>query len=161
MTTSILFSKTKSPISRFIRWITKSEASHCAFLYYDGDFQCMMVMEADWYGFGLIPFTRWRAANTVIDSFPMELDEGLRYVAREYIGSLYDYGGAIGTMFVRFLRFLGRKVKNPLHASRSVFCSEAAVIAMQKQGIAGADLLDPAATTPGDLLNFLRWHTLS
>lgn len=162
-TTSILFSvpRKKSAVSDLICKLTKSEASHCAFMYYDGDFECLMVMEADWYGFGLLPFTRWNERNRVVEAFPLQLDTGLRYVAREYLGVAYDYGGALGVLFVRLGRFLKRKIKNPFHSTKAVICSEVAVVALQKQGFPEAETLDPPATTPGDLLGFLRWRTRS
>lgn len=160
-TSAILFSvpQGSSIVSEIIRRLTNSEASHCAFLYYDAFFKCMMVMEADWYGFGLLPFARWSERNKVVASFYMPLDEGLRHVAQAYLGTGYDYGGAVATIFYRILKLLKHKVASPLYASKAVFCSEAAVLALQKQNYPGIEVLVPSATTPGDLLDFLRWHT--
>jgi hypothetical protein len=133
-------------------------ASHAFFIYHDVDWSADMVMEAHEVGFRLIPLAHFEKKNEIVASFvpKASLESGLREVALTYLGTHYDFGGLIGSAFLLLGRWLKRKWHNPLQDARSVFCSEAVVIAMQKSKYPGADGLEARDTTPQDLLNFFE-----
>lgn len=136
MTTRIGFSTPKrfNPVSWLVRTITGSKVSHAFFVYHDVDFDMDMVMEAHELGFRLTPFERFKKKNQIVGLYvpKQSVDVGLKYVAQQYLGTVYDYGGLIGEFVVMLGRWLKRKWKNPLRGSKNVFCSEAICIAMQK-----------------------------
>jgi hypothetical protein len=72
------------------------------------------------------------------------------------LGQPYDYLGLLGMAWVMFWRWLGHKVRNPLASAHAMFCSERGTRILQDSNYPGADKLDPAATTPEDLLDFLE-----
>lgn len=155
--TDIVFSCPRRPnlISRVISVVTKSPASHCAFSYWDNDFECEMILEADFLGFVIIPRDKWDLRNrTIATAEGLDIDSGLSEVARKFLGTRYDYAGAIGTLFSIVGRLIKVRLSNPLHDARAVFCSEAAVLALQHVRFPKSDMLIAADTTPADLLRF-------
>jgi hypothetical protein len=158
MTTRIGFSTPKkfNPISWLVRKISGSTASHAFFIYSDKDWQADMVMEAHELGFRLIPLAHFEKKNEIVASFvpKQTIDDGVRFVALEYLGTVYDFGGLFGGALLMLGRWLKRKWHNPWDSSHAVFCSEAVVIAMQKTNYPGAGLLVARDTTPQDLLQF-------
>lgn len=149
--------RTKSIFSRLIRWFTGSSVSHAWLVYDDAFFGEDMVIEATEVGFRLIPLANFKAeGNDVVAVVEPKspLDVGLR-AARTWIGESYDFGGLLGASVVILGRWLKRKWRNPLDSPRSMFCSEAVVMVLQASSYPGAEKLDPSATTPQDLLNFL------
>jgi hypothetical protein len=158
-TTLIGFSTPRSfnPVSWLVRNFTKSEASHCFFLYWDDDFECDMVIEAHELGFRLITWKRFVKKNRIVALVEPahSLDTGFAKLG-EWVGSVYDFGGLIGQSVVLFGRFLSRKWRNPLKSSRSMFCSESVARCMQWAGHPDAQKFPPEETTPQDLLTFYR-----
>ncbi|MBN1206247.1 MAG: hypothetical protein JXB05_15125 [Myxococcaceae bacterium] len=158
-TTLIGFSTPRSfnPVSLLVRRFTRSECSHCFFLYWDDDFECDMVLEAHELGFRLITWQRFVRKNRIIalvePAHP--LDSGFLRLG-EWVGSAYDFGGLIGQAFVQFGRFLQRKWRNPFRSSRSMFCSESIARCMQWAEHPDARHFSPKETAPQDLLVFYR-----
>lgn len=159
MTTRIGFSTPEkfNPVSWLVRKITGSTASHAFFIYYDQDWDVDMVMEAHEVGFRILPLDHFEKKNKLVVTFTPKtsIDEGLKFVALEYLGTMYDYGGLFGGIFTMLGKWLKRKWHNPLQNSHSVFCSEAVVIALQKSKYTGSETLVAQDTTPQDLLEFL------
>jgi hypothetical protein len=148
--------RTRNLMSRAIRWLTGSKASHAWLLVEDTFFGIDMVMEATEVGFRLIPFDNFKAEGNDIVALleaPYPLDEGVHAAAR-WIGERYDFAGLLGSAFVLLGRWLRKKWRNPMASSRSMFCSEAVVRVMQAAGYPGSESFDPEATTPQDLLDF-------
>lgn len=156
--TRIGFSTPKrcNPVSWLVRRFTNSECSHTFFLYRDLDWEADMVLEAHEMGFRLLTLAHFEKKNEVVASFKPRagIEDGLKHVAREYLGVSYDFGGLLGSIVVMFGRWLKRKWHNPLHSPASVFCSEVVVIALQKSGYPGSEKMVPHDTTPQDLLEF-------
>jgi len=149
---------TKSILSRIIRWFTKSKASHAWLLITDSFFGVEMVMEATETGFRLIPFENFKAEGNdiiaIIDpAYP--LDVGVHQAVR-WLGEGYDFAGLFGSAFVMLGRWFKRKWRNPWDRPHSMFCSEAVVRILQASQYPGSEKFDPAATTPQDLLDFLK-----
>lgn len=147
-----------NPVSWLVRKLTGSTASHAFFIYHDLDWDEDWVMEAHELGFRDEPLRLFEKKNEIVASFvpKQSIAVGMRYVAKNYIGTAYDFGGLLGSAFLLLGRWLKRKWHNPLNSSKSVFCSEAVVIALQKSDYPGADGLVAYDTTPQDLLNFFK-----
>ena len=145
-----------NPISSLVRRLCKSEVSHAVFVYADADWGVDMVMEAADSGFRIMPLERFEETNTIVAMVEpkQSIEVGLKFVALEYLGTAYDFGGLIGGALVMLGRWLKRKWNNPLENSKALFCSEAVVVALQKSAYPGADALDAKTTTPQDLLTF-------
>lgn len=146
----------KNLISRIIRWFSKSQTSH-AWLLLEGSFLGMdMVLQATEGGFQLTPYETFKSGNDVVCLIEpvCPLDEGVRKAA-DWLGGNYDYFGLIGSAVVLIGRWFKRKWKNPLNAPHAMFCSEAVVYVLQAANYPGAAALDPSATTPQDLMDFL------
>lgn len=125
-------------------------------LYFDDDFKRDMVIEANGSGFNVIPFSLFQRKNTVVCVHDLQrpLNQGLATLS-EWIGTRYDGLGMIGMGWVILGQWLRRRWSNPLGASKSLFCSEAIVRALQSDGFPGAKALDPEACSPADLMVFL------
>ena len=151
------FSTTDAPISRIIRWVTQSRASHCFFLYASEDLGKDVVMEAATEGFRVMPWDVFRKRNRVIQvvtpapTYP--LVPAVRKIA-EHLGSAYDFGGLAGAGAVVAAKRGGFRIKNATASSHSLFCSEAVVRALQLAGYPGTEKMDPEGTTPEDLRLF-------
>jgi len=147
-----------NPVSWLVRKFTGSVASHAFFIFLDEDYDVDVVMEAHELGFRDGMLARFEKKNEIVATFSPKSDitKGIVYVAKEYLGTGYDFGGLIGSSLMLFGRWLKRKWHNPLASAHAVFCSEAVVIALQKSNYVGADGLVAQDTTPQDLLNFFK-----
>ena len=146
----------KNPLSRLIRYCTGSKASHAWLLVEDTFFGLEMVMEATETGFRLVPYANFKAEGNDIVAVlepPYSLDLGVHEAAR-WLGRRYDFAGLLGSFFVILGRWLRRKWRNPLASPRAMFCSEAVVEVLQAAKYPDSSALDPASTTPQDLLDF-------
>lgn len=160
------FSTTNKLLSRIIRKLTRSRASHAFLVYRDVDFGRDMVMEAVGHGFRLVPYDGFQRRNTIVAEITpaYSIEQGLRR-AVDWLGANYDKGGLVGMAYLlvlRWLRLRSRSVrlKNPLAASRALFCSEAVARACAWSKYPGFDL-DPESTTPQDLLDFFTAEAFS
>jgi hypothetical protein len=135
MTTLIGFSTPRkfNPVSWLVKVFTGSKASHAFFVYLDTDFDMEMVMEAHELGFRLTPFEHFKTRNKLVGLYkPIKpIDVGMKYVAKRYLGTAYDFKGLFGGIIVQLGRWLKRKWRNPMRGAKNVVCSEAIVISMQ------------------------------
>lgn len=148
-------------LSATIRIFTGSKVSHTWLLVEDEPFFGIpMVMEATEVGFRYIPFETFKSKNDVVEVLTPThpLDKGV-HVANAWLGDSYDFLGLLMSFFVVVGHWVKRKVKNPVHSSRSMFCSEAVVRVLQASDYPGVADLDPSSTTPQDLLSLLKAST--
>jgi len=151
------FSTSKTnPLSGLIRWVTKSQYSHCFLIVEDAFFGVDMALEADQYGFRLVPLEQFAKQHDIrlVVSPVVPIDDGVKKAAT-WLGESYDFTGLFGMVFVMLARCLGRKWRNPLRAAHTMFCSEAIVYVLQAANYPGAAELEPADTSPEDLAEFL------
>ena len=145
-------------ISWVIRKFTRSECSHALFLYWDANLNMRMIMEAQPTGFQLTPYSVFEKNNKLISVIRPKHDitDGLIKVANEYLGTRYDYLGALGMAWVEIGSFIKRKWRNPFVDSKHVFCSEAVVRAIKASpGYKNLDI-NPDETGPQELLELMR-----
>lgn len=158
MNVKIGFSTSSWWVSRLIRWCTRAAVSHAFLLIDDVPGMPPLVCEAEWCGWKLST----RAALTKGGTRIVKLVEPKTPLTDAFIASLawldekYDYTGLLGMAWVSFGRWFGKKWRNPLRSSRSLFCSEGVVYVLRDAGYPGADALDPQSVSPDDLLQFLK-----
>jgi hypothetical protein len=152
------FSTSSWWVSRVIRFFTRATVSH-AFLLIEGvPGMPPLVCEAEWCGWKLST----EAALTRGTTHIVKVVEPKISLTEAFLGSLawldeqYDYVGLLGMAWVSVGRWLGKKWRNPLRSSSSMFCSEAVVYVLQRAGYPGAGALDPQSISPEDLLQFLE-----
>ena len=149
---NICFSTQKSWLSRLIRFVTRSDMSHALVTYKDETLGKVMVMEAQWRGFVIVPWTRWRQKNRLVARFSLrvpEVDqaEALRKLAGR-LGEEYDTLGLFGFA----LRRWRKRSRNVFASSKKLYCSEACAELVRDSGIA---IGDPESFEPQDLFEFL------
>lgn len=153
------FSTTNAPLSRLIRWLTKSAVSHTWLVYYDEDFGQDMVLEATLTGVRLVPYDVFKRHNklvTEVRPVTVPLQAGLAEVGR-WLGAHYDFGGLLGMAVVLLGRSLKRRWRNPLRSSRAMFCSELVAVALKASKYPGTDSWVPSQVDPDTLYK----HVLS
>jgi hypothetical protein len=155
---SIGFSKERGFLSWLIRKVTKAPCSH-AFLILREDltvFGKEMVIEASAFGVRMTSRERFTQRNTIVGVWggPPSLNVGVKE-AGAWLGEVYDYTGLFGMVLVLFGRWLKKKWANPIHAAHSMFCSELVAWVLKDSGYPGAEMLEPANCSPGDLYQFL------
>lgn len=138
-----------------IRLFTRAKVSH-TFLLLEGDATFGdVVIEAAWCGWRLSTrdaITRGTTRIVALLDPPVPLDGALRTALR-WLDEPYNYTGLLGMAWVSVGRWLGKKWRNPLRNSRSMFCSEAVTYVLQAAGW-GSDW-DPQSTSPEDLYEAL------
>lgn len=122
---NIAFSTTNSWLSRAIRWVTRSKASHSIITFRDETLDKIFVMEANGRGFMLVPWSKWSKSNTLIARYSIDIEpalqiESLRSLAG-MLGAEYDYMSLIALVLRRFTS----RMQNPLDSSKKLICSEA------------------------------------
>lgn len=146
----------KNLLSRVIRWFTKSKVSHC-FIVFEA-FGHKWILESGIKGVVILPLDKFDGEIRALVDIPELTPEALGNVMEDDLGRDYDFTGLAGMAINYIGRWFKAKWKNPLNASRSMFCSEFVVKALAESKFPGADQLDAADTSPQDLLDFLTEH---
>lgn len=145
-----------NPISRIVRAVTGSDASHVWLVVSLFGVRC--VVEAGDFGFfPSMTFDRFRKKNQVVDFFPIrhDLRAGLHWAANHF-GEKYDYGGLIGMAPVMLGRFFHRRWRNPFGSRNALFCSEAISEIFKRSRVPGFQKFVPEETTPEQIRTVLR-----
>jgi len=121
----ICFSTSRDPRAALVRWFTGSRFSHAFLTYHCGTLGQEMVMEATLKGFNVIPWSRWKRTNRLIDryalvSLPEEKRKALQELSTK-LGQDYDMQGALAF----FWRSLGIRLSFLRPSRRRLFCSKA------------------------------------
>lgn len=146
----------KNPLSRIIRWFTKSQVSHCFIIF--RMFGKDWILESGAKGVVVLPMSKLGGVMKAAVAIPELAPDDLGKVMENDLGDNYDYGGLFGMAVHIIGRWFKTKWRNPWNDSRAMFCSEFVVQALQQCKFQGADQLEAANTTPQDLLDFLTEH---
>jgi hypothetical protein len=149
------FSTSEHFISRLIRKLTRSKASHTFFIFYDETLAETMVMDAHFGGYRTLPLHNF-GGKIIADIELKQCGEEAVKAAAQWLGAGYDTKALIGGLKVVIGRWFKRKWKNPWNDARKLMCSEAVTKALIAANYPGADKLTPEDTTPQDLLDFLQ-----
>lgn len=146
---AICFSYSNAPLSRFIRWITKSKYSHTYVRYYHPLFECDLILEAELHGITEKVYEKVPDSVELLPPEGVDLTPGLEILG-ETLGRAYDFGSLVGRLWVYAWRWLGRKVRNPLRNPRRDVCVENVLrmVAMVEPRFGG---FDPEVETPQSL----------
>lgn len=154
------FSASKSLVSRLIRRVTGAPVSHAFVVYWSLDYACYMVMEMVGRGLSERPWHEYLAdKSTAVHSvFRPVVDVSAAFPAtKTWLADAYNYEGLFGMLAVLFGQLLRRKLKNPLHSPKSMFCSEMCARLLIAAKYPGSVLLNPPDdVTPGFLYQLLR-----
>ena len=150
MSITIGFSSSSGIISKIIKWFTKGRVSHAYATYFSNTLQNMFVIEATFWGYRLIPYSKWKKYNNSVGEFECKRDltDGLRYVS-QWLGGTYDFWSAFG---LGAKRWFGKWYRNPLKNPKKLHCSEAVTLLLKNVGL--AEDMDPESTTPEDLYSY-------
>jgi len=125
LSVSICFSTSRSTLAVFIRWFTGSRFSHVVLTYHCGTLGQEMVMEATLKGFNVIPWSRWKRTNRLVDRYALvSLCQEQRRALQELsvkLGQDYDMRGVLAF----FWRSLGIRLSFLRPSRRRIFCSKA------------------------------------
>jgi hypothetical protein len=157
MKIAVGFSTSEWWVSRVIRYFTKAACSH-AFLLIEGTDLGDLVLEAEWCGWSLsTKEALTRGSTHIIDLIYPKVDllPGT-LTSLKWLHEKYNYEGLFGEAWVSICARFGKRVRNPLRNSKSMFCSEAIVYLLQHADYPGADALDPQSVSPADLRGFMR-----
>jgi len=152
---TLIFATTGALLSRIIRAFTRSTVSHVAI---GTSMQGVpVVIEASGWGVRIFPRKRWERSREVVAEarFYVDISGEIPY-AIEFVGDRYDYVGLLGYLIVMPLRWLGKKIRNPLGNPRAFVCSELPLRLDREHRIPEWEGLDPETTTPEDLLRLCR-----
>ncbi len=145
------FSTTNLLISKIIRKLTRSNVSHSWISYYDKTLNQRMVMQAELFGFEVIPFDRWIRKNTFVRAFVVENNNNALAQIASFIGEEYDVKSILRLAIKKIFGKVWRKpYKNPL----KLMCSEAVLRFLQFTG--EFPELDPEEIEPGELMRLLE-----
>lgn len=150
---NVCFSTTNHLSSRIIRAITRSPVSHALLTYRDATLGKVMVLEAVGDGFHVVPWSRWRKTNTLVERYELAISTDVQLAAlreiSELLGQGYDYLGALGWLSKRW-----RVHRNPLESRTRLFCSEVVALYLRRCEISGIG--DPSLEAPIELLTRAR-----
>lgn len=145
-------------ISRIIMAFTGAKASHAWFLFYSSEMKMDMVLDAHETGFRLVPWSFFKKKNHIVEVYePKSNCDGAIPIAAEWLGTPYDYASLFGMAVVVVGRWFKQKWKNPGAAGQGkVYCSESVLWGLHGVQYPGAEVLEPEATSPWNLRDFLR-----
>lgn len=154
------FSTTNGIISRLIKWLTRSKASH-SYIYFKMAGEAM-VLHATAHGVNMDYYPKFKNKNKIIAEYKVNLVEEKEQDALSYafkkVDQPYDYLAIVGFLWVLILKSFGKKAKNPFPNRSAYFCSEIAIEALKAADFPGADALDRELTSPEDIMEFLDNH---
>jgi len=121
----VCFSTSRDPRAVIVRWFTGSRFSHAFITYQCGTLGQEMVMEATLKGFNVIPWSRWKRSNHLLDRYalvahPDAQRNALQELSKK-LGQDYDMHGALAF----FWRTLGLRLSFLRPSRKRLFCSKA------------------------------------
>lgn len=142
-------------IGKAIRKLTQSDVNHAFIAYKDPVWECWNATQIDQRGIIIVPAKTVEYQDIICFEHKDDLTFALPRIG-EIVGSKYDYLGIFGFMCkLTYWRLFHKNIPNPVHKKGELFCSEAVTTFLQAAGIPWAMSMDPASTSPGDLLKKL------
>lgn len=153
------FSRPKAwfePFSWLIRLVTWAPMSHAYIRYYNSYAQRWIVYQASGLKVNFIGENAFNSAENIIAEFSLPISDAAQQKlvqgAIDTLGSPYGIWQVVGFLWIILMRKFGKTVSNPLYSASSFFCSELTSDDLEELGLSG---LDPSATSPIDLYNFM------
>jgi len=162
---TIGFSTTNRLLSRVIRFVTRGRVSHAWITFYDDTLNTKVVMQAEWWGYELRPWTRWQRENRLVAEFELRVPQemGLRAIRRtaQHLGEDYDRVGALWAGVSGWLRrwWRARLTLRPRRTPRKLMCAEGALMCLKAAGIDDVQGLYEETTDPETLLEVVERST--
>ena len=152
---NVCFSRTNSLMSKAIRWFTRSDVSHCYITYKDLTLNRVMIMEADWKGFILVPWdTKTLKGRQLVARYTVNVPEkdqlASLHLLTFFLGTGYDFFNLLPMA----LRRVKKRFNNPFDHTGRLICSESVVRFLNECG--ATDLPFPHAWTPEDIYSYIQ-----
>lgn len=152
---NICFTAAPSLFSKLIRWTTRSDVSHAFITFRDPVLNRVMVMEATWKGFEMLPWgSEDYEGRALIARYSINVPEEKKLDALNhltyYLGNGYDYFSLIPLI----LRRIKARFKNPLGTASRMICSESVAVFLNSCG--AANMPDASSWTPEDVYAFIK-----
>lgn len=124
MSVRIVFTASKFPLAKLIRWATKGRVSHAMILYDNPMWGGDWVAEATVGGVKMLPAEK--VMHNAVAVFKCKFDTWPALQAiRQHVGDGYDYAGLLYFGWAILVwRLFRRKIRRPLRKSSEEFCSE-------------------------------------
>lgn len=140
-------------LSKGIRWITRSQASH-TFIFLTNK----VILEATFFGIKAYSWEKFKEKNKIIGIFQIKRDEWLLeeglYKAINRLGEPYDITNLLGQVLVKIVDILfHKKIKNFLGNKKFLQCSEYSYYYLKDCHIP-IEIEDIEAINPEYLLDF-------
>lgn len=151
------FSTTDKPLSRLIRWFTRSSASHSYVLFIVAGEP--LVIHSTRHGINCDYYKRFVKKNKIVAEFKLLVDDAATKKALgsaiQLIDKPYDFLSILGFAWVLGLKAIGIKAKAPFRNRSAYHCSEFALMTLRKMKLDCADM-KRELTSPEDLMECLR-----
>lgn len=152
---TVLFTAAANPLSRLIRFVTRSEVSHCAIRVRALDED--IVFEASLSGTRMYLWRNWREHNNIVAAVGLPAppigESAIHSMVMEF-DTRYDVAALFGWLGVYFFRWLGLQIRNPLASSKGLICSELVALFLLNYP-EFVFSIDPENVTPDDILRLL------
>ena len=146
-----------SPVSWLIRKMTGAKVSHAFVIYTSTEYACEMILSEDHGGVQITPLALFKKRNKIIYRVTpkQSLDAALPAAVQ-----LYGDGYAYAALFAGAWMMLGRRLKkkwhNPVHSTKSMFCSAMIVRLYEAIDYTGFPRDRPEDVTPDDLYQIVK-----
>ena len=146
-----------SPVSWLIRKLTGAKVSHAFVIYTSADYACEMILEEDRGGVQIRPLALFEKTNTVIYRVQPKLPLAAALPAAVHFYNYgYAYGALLGGMWMMLGRRLKKKWHNPVHATKTMFCSALVCRLYETIAYPGFPKDRPEDVTPDDLYQIVK-----
>ena len=146
----------RSPISAMIRALSESKCSHTFLVYTHPYYKQDMVVEACEWGIRESRYTWFAENNHMVSMWTLnptyDYSAGMTWLG-DQLEKEYDFLGLFGMVPVALARRLHKKIKNPLHQAKSMFCSEMVTAFLNIVQYPNFSTMVPLDTEPQDLLS--------
>lgn len=162
MIVTVGFSTTNRLLSRAIRFITRGRVSHAWVAFHDDTLDTKVVMQAEWWGYELRPWSRWRQENLLVAEFELQVppEMGLRAIRRmaQHLGEAYDKVGALWAGISGWLRRWWRAhlTFRPRRTPHKLMCAEGTLVCLKAAGVEDVQGLYEETTDPETLLEVVE-----
>lgn len=145
------------PFSWIIRLVTWSAVSHAYVKFYSVTSNRWIIFQASGFKVNFIGQDLFESKEFVVKEFGIAVADNMRLQTMQFMidkcGMPYAIMEDIGILWVLLAAALGEKAKNPFATTSSFFCSQIADMILAE--LSPGDRLDPSATTPQALMDYL------
>jgi hypothetical protein len=157
------FSSRCSILSKTIRYLTHSKASHAYIVFSVGEEE--LVIQSGSKGVYCEHYEVFRQHAHIVAEYqlsitPKEENLILDYALKQLLKP-YDYLAIVGFGWILLNKSFGRKAKQLFRNKSAYFCSELIIAYLQNANFPLSHLFDKEITSPEDIIEFLDMHLMA